>query len=397
MFPSQQPAVPITVAFTFLDLSEGGAQRLALDTCSHLDPARFRPVLVCARGQGALLSEARARGIPIHRLGRLRHGWDPLAPLALARCYRRLGAGIVQVPLYSRVAPYARLAAFLAGTPLCVGHEHSRPAPPPRLRRRIDRALLGLPRQRFLAVSAADAVWLRGEGVPAEAIGLLPNGIPLERFEGLDRRVARRALGLPPEGPVLLVPARLHPQKRHVDLIAAMVLLAPRRPDLRMLCAGDGPLRPRLEALAASAGLDGQLRFLGHREDMPRLMAAADLVVLASEVEGSPLALLEAQAAGRAVVASRVGGVPEIVEDGRTGRLVPPGQPAQLAEAMAGLLDDPSLRQAMGRRAAERARKTHGIDRYSRALERQYSAWLGELSDGATRHEPARQVQGCRR
>lgn len=374
-------AAPATVAFSFLDFGEGGAQRLALDTMRQLDPDRFRPVLVCARGRGSLLPAARAAGIPVRCLGRLERGWDLGAVIALAGAYRALDARIVQVPLYSRVAPYARLAARLAGVRLTLLHEHSRPAPPRPLRRAADRALARLlPRERYLAVSQADRAWLLDAGLPDSRIAVLHNGIDVERFAGADRAAARRASRLPAEAPILLVPARLHPQKRHVDLLAALAHLAPRLPDLQVLCAGDGPLRDRLEALARSAGLDDRVRFLGHREDLPTLLAAADLVVLPSRIEGLPLAILEAQASGRAVLATAVGGLPELIQDGRTGRLVPPGRPAALADAIASLLSDRPALEAMGARARAQARRRFRIQDQVRQLENLYTRWLEDLA-----------------
>jgi len=373
---------PVTVAFTFLDFGEGGAQRLALDTWSQLDPDRFRPALVCARGRGSLVAAARESGLPVRILGRLERAWDLMTVIALARAYRDLGAEIVHLPLYSRVTPYARLAARLAGVPLTVAQEHSRPAPPRRLRRRVDRVLMSLlPSTRFLAVSEADRDWLiHTGGVAAAQIAVLRNGIAVERQDGPNRAVAREALGLPEAAPIILVPARLHAQKRHVDPLAAATRMAPRLPGLLILCAGDGALRRPLEALTASAGLEDTVRFLGHRDDMPRLLAAADLVVLPSRIEGLPLALLEAQAAGRAVVATAVGGVPEIIEDGQTGRLVPPGQPAALAEAVLALFEDAPTREAMATRARAQVRSAHRIEDCTRQLETYYTAWLAEVN-----------------
>jgi glycosyltransferase involved in cell wall biosynthesis len=375
---SPADSAAVTVAYVFLDFGEGGAQRLALESWARLDRDRFRPALVCARGRGSLMPAARAAGIPLRSLGRMERGWDLGAVPALARAFRELDASIVHVALYSRVAPYARLAAHLAGLPLIVCHEHSRPAPASALRAAVDRLLLRLrPATRFLAVSAPDREQLQAAGVPSENIEILGNAVDTRRFAPGDRAAARHALGLPLDREILLVPARLHPQKRHVDLLAALAILdAERRP--LVLLAGDGPLRRPLEALARNAGLDSQLRFLGHREDLPELYAAADLVILPSRVEGSPLALLEAQACGRAVLASDVGGVAEIIEDGDTGRLLPPGRPELLAAALSALLDDGPARGAMEVRARQRALAHFDIGAQVRQLESCYNGWLAE-------------------
>lgn len=400
---SPTDSAAVTVAYAFLDFGEGGAQRLALETWARLDRDRFRPALVCARGRGSLMPAARAAGIPLRCLGRMERAWDIGAVPALARAFRELDASIVHVALYSRVAPYARLAALRSGLPLVICHEHSRPARPSALRAAVDRMLLGLrPATRFLAVSDADRETLRAGGAPLQHIEVLGNAVDVQRFAPRDRSAARRALGLPLDRRILLVPARLHPQKRHVDLLAALAILdAERRsetieaaarqtaPGLAadpaseaplVLLAGDGPLRRALEALTRCAGLDSQICFLGHREDLPALYAAADLVILPSRVEGSPLALIEAQACGRAVLATDVGGVAEIVEDGATGRLVPSGRPDRLAAALADLLGDGPARAAMEARARERALSHFDIGAQVRQLESYYAGWLAEVN-----------------
>lgn len=370
---------PRVVAHVFLDFGQGGAQRLALEAWRQLDPARYRPLLICARAAGAAVPEARAAGVPVAVLGRLGRAGDLGAPWALARALRAAGAALLQTPLYSRVAPYARLAAALAGLPLTVNHEHSRPAAPPWIRRAADRLLDRLPGQRYLAVSEADARDLRRQGIAPERIACLPNGIHLAAYGREDRAAARRALGLPSELPILLTPARLHPQKRHADLLAALAHLDEGgRRDWLLLCAGEGELRAALEAQAAAAGLAGRVRFLGRRSDLPRLYAAADLVVLASAVEGQPLAALEAQAASRPVLATAVGGVPEVVADGRSGLLVPPGDPAALAAALARLLDDGALRRTLGEAAGHWARRHFDIADHVRVLQELYDRWLVE-------------------
>lgn len=373
---------PVTVAHVFLDFGQGGAQELALAAWRHLDPARYRPALICARGEGAAVAAARDMGVPVQVLGRLEYPRDWGAVPAIAAALRACGAAIAQTPLYSRVAPYARLAAGQAGLPLTIAHEHCRPLAPGRARRLADRLLDRLPGQRYLAVSRADAAWLAAQGIDPRRMATVLNGIATERFGSEDRTTARAALGLAAQDLLLLTPARLHPQKRHADLLAAVALLADRFPRLRLLCAGDGPLAEALTALAAAAGLGERVQFLGRRPDMPRLYAACDLVVLCSEIEGLPLALLEAQAAGRAVVATRVGGVPEAVREGESAVLVPPRDPVALAAAIEALERDPAARARMGAEGQRLARASFGIQTHARALQAQYDRWLAEVPRG---------------
>jgi glycosyltransferase involved in cell wall biosynthesis len=374
MGPTLTARPPATVVYAFLDFRDGGAQRLALRTCRYLDPAAFRPRLVCLRARGPLVDAAEVAGIPVAVLGRLTRPFDAGAVLVLARWLRSVRADIIHVSLYSRAAPYARLAARLAGVPLTVAHEHCRAAPPGHLRRLVDRRLA--PGTHFIAVSQADRADLLAAGIPPAAIDVVYPGIELDRFAPGDRVAARAALGLPAGRPIVLVPARLHPMKRHIDLLAAFPRLVAGVPDILVLCAGGGPLASALPALAQAAGWSDQIRFLGPRDDLPRLLAASDVVALASRAEGLPAALIEAQVAERAIVATAVGGVAEMVADGVTGRLVPPGAPEALADALIELLTDAEARGRMATRARDLAVGRFGIEAATRRLETIYSREL---------------------
>lgn len=368
------PGRPFTVAFGFLDLAEGGAQRLTLAACRPLAEVGVRPVLLCARGRGRLAEAARARGLEVVALGRLDRPWDLGAVPALATALDRLDASVLHVSLYSRASPYLRCAARLAGTPLVVAHEWGRAGRPPLLRRLVDRLLRR--GTRFVATSEAHRRQLAAAGVADENLVVVRSGIEIERFAEGAPPAARAALGLDREVPIVLVPARLHPMKGHRDLLAAMPALLCRHPRLTVLCAGDGPAAGELRQSVAAAGLDGSVRLLGHREDIPRLLAAADLVALPSRSEGLPAALLEAYAARRAVVATAVGGVPEALVDGREGRLVPPADPAALGAAIADLLDAPQLRQRMGAEGHSRVVAEYRVESTAAALASAYRAWL---------------------
>ena len=162
-----------------------------------------------------------------------------------------------------------------------------------------------------------------------------------------DRATARRELDLAADAPVALCAARMVEQKRHDVLIRAWARV---RPDAVLLLAGDGPLRGDVERQVAQLGLTGRVRVLGARSDMPRLLAAADVCTLSSDWEGLPVALLEAMACGRPVVATAVDGVAEVLRHGG-GELVPPGDDEALGRALDGLLGDPAAARAAGEAA----------------------------------------------
>ncbi|MEO8196996.1 MAG: glycosyltransferase [Thermoanaerobaculia bacterium] len=368
------PAAPRTVVFGFLDLGEGGAQRLTLATCAALDRRRFRPVLLCARGDGSLVEPARALGLPVRALGRLRRPFDLAAVPLLAEALRELEADIVHVPLYSRASPYLRLAARLAGVPLVVVEDWSLPAKLPALRRSADRLLRG--GARFVAASRAQERDLLRSGVPALAIAVVHAGVDVARFGSGARSAARAAFGLAADIPIALVPARLVPAKGHDDLLSALPAVLAHEPRLQLLFAGQGPLAGALASRLRSEGLERSVRLLGQVEDMSELYAAADFVVLPSRIEGLPSVLLEAFAARRAVVATDVGGVAEALTDGDEGRLVPAGDRAALAAAVADLATDSVLRERMAERGRARVERDFRLDQATLRLEAVYERWL---------------------
>ncbi|MFP5502637.1 MAG: glycosyltransferase, partial [Candidatus Sericytochromatia bacterium] len=169
--------------------------------------------------------------------------------------------------------------------------------------------------------------------------------------------------------------ARLMPVKNHAMLIEAFARGLGGAPDAHLLLVGEGELRPALERQVAEAGLTGRIHLMGKRTDIPETLAAADAFVLASDWEGNPLSVLEAMAAGKPVVATAVGGVPELVT-AETGRLVPPGDTVAMAEALKAAYALPDVRQRMGERAALRAEAAFDVAAMARAYEALYTRLL---------------------
>lgn len=182
------------------------------------------------------------------------------------------------------------------------------------------------------------------------------NGVDLARFERLpDRQASRRALGTTPGDIVAVVVGRLCAGKGQAAAIAAAASVRERVPGFKLLLVGDGPLAPELRALAGERGTAGDVIFAGFRGDIEAVLSASDLFLLASEAESLPLSVLEAMAAALPVVSTDVGGLSEAIEDGVTGRLVPPGDPAALADAIVEVLGSPDRGAAMGRAGRLRA------------------------------------------
>lgn len=199
-----------------------------------------------------------------------------------------------------------------------------------------------------IAISAAARDALAARGLDAARIAVVPSGVAVESFRDLDRTAARRALAIDDERPVLAIVASLHTRKGHAVLLEALAEVLRRGARPLCLAAGTGPEGEALHDQARRLDLAGTVRWLGQVQDVRPVLAASDVVVMPSLAEGLGVAAIEAMAAGRAVVASRVGGLPELIDDGVQGLLVPPGDAAALAAALVRCLDDVALRERLG-------------------------------------------------
>jgi glycosyltransferase involved in cell wall biosynthesis len=222
--------------------------------------------------------------------------------------------------------------------------------------------------------------------VPVGRLAVVPNGLDTNRYrtDAARRAAVRAALGLYDDEFLWLAVGRLHDQKDHASLLEAVAHLVPSRPALAI--AGDGPLRGPLETMATGLRIDPPVRFLGRRGDVPDLLNAADGLVLSSAWEGSPNVILEAMAAALPVVATDVGGVPELVRPGETGFVVPPHDARALSTAMGFVMALPvSGRRNMGTWARERVEREHSLD----AMRRAWFTTLERCDAGDRRHSHA--------
>jgi len=215
----------------------------------------------------------------------------------------------------------------------------------------------------MVANSRAAAEQLISQGIRAHRIDIVPNGIDLTPFP--ERHVWRPARRI-------TTVACLREGKRIDVLIAAAPRILARHPDIEIQIVGDGPCREALIALARSAGVLPRVQFMGHRDDVPAILTASDLFVLPSASEASPNVVLEAMAARLPVVATRVGGIPELVDDGVTGHLVPPSDPDALATAILDLLDHPNRAAAFGQAGRMRIAREYSFDRMVAQFEALY-------------------------
>ncbi|MFC4949913.1 glycosyltransferase [Pseudonocardia sp. GCM10023141] len=361
---------PLRVLFVVPDLGVGGAERHVATLAPALDPARFTASVVCIGDEGALFAGLAAAGVPAGALHRRRN--PLLALIGLVRLMRRDRPDIVITRGYNAEA-LGRIAALLTRVPRSVVWVHNcgDVVPRGRVRTVVDR-LLAPATSAYYAVAHGQRPYLTGElGYPDPKIEVIHNGVDVARFPLAVADPALAAeLGVDPAAPVIGIVAVLRPEKDHETLLRATRLVIDEVPDTRLLVIGDGPVRGELERLARDLGIADSVTFLGTRPDVGRLLGLVDVVVLSSHtVECFPMALLEAMAAGVPTVGTAIGGVPEMIDDGVTGHVVPPRDPRALADALVKMLRDPQRSAAMGRAARRRVESLFTLDRSVRGAE----------------------------
>jgi glycosyltransferase involved in cell wall biosynthesis len=266
------------------------------------------------------------------------------------------------------------LAAVLTRTPRLVVWVHNCGdlGGRPRHRRLVDRLLAPLV-DAVYGVAHGQVPYITEDlGYPAEKVRVVQNGADLSDRVGDDERdedVARE-FGIAPDEPIVGITAVLRTEKDHPNLLRAMRIVLAEQPRARLLVIGDGPERTATEKLAAELGLADRTVFTGYRDDVPRLLRGLDVFTLSSRiVECFPMALLESMAAARPAVCTAVGGIPEMIEEGLTGHVVPREDPEALAEGLLRVLRDPRSARAMGRAARERLEREFSIERSIREAE----------------------------
>jgi glycosyltransferase involved in cell wall biosynthesis len=363
--------------YFFVDSSEfGGAEKALLTLIRGLDRERWTSSLVYHPGPGVepLAAEAAAASCELIPVPPMPEGLVGARRAAsFSGLLRRRRPDVFHAHLTWPIACKFGLMAAVAGrVPAVVATHHL--VPPFVLTRRADfqQRLLGSWVDRRIAVSEDTARSLVALfGWPREKIEVVHNGIPLPA-QPVAADPELRAELRQGQLAIVLVPARLDPLKGHEVLLEAARTLE----GVQVAFAGDGPERARLEGLVDELALSGRVNFLGFREDMPRLFASADVVVLPSLAEGLPLSLLEAMAAGTPVVATAIGGTDEAVEDGITGLLVPPSDAPALAAAVERVLADPEEARRRAEAGAARVASLFAADRMVERVEALYEELL---------------------
>ena len=363
---------PIRVLFVVPDLRVGGAERHVTTLLPRMNPERFTPSVVCIGKEGELFADLLAAGVDSRalHLGGKRQAARALRKLVSIT--RRERPDVVVVRGYN-AETLGRIAARAAGVEHTVMWVHNIGDPSPRssVRTTVDRALTRWT-SAYFGVAEAQRRYLVDElGYPDDKIRIIHNGVDPALFDVNTDRSALTEFGWTEGDPVVGILAELSPIKDHATFLRAARIVINEMPRARFLVIGDGACRPQLEALCSELRITSNVHFAGVRRDVARLLRAIDVFALSSvTVECFSIALLEAMACGRPAVCTAVGGIPEMINDGETGYLVPPKDPQQLAVRLVDLLSNPQTARRMGRAGRDRVEAEFNLDRSVEAAQR---------------------------
>lgn len=362
------------VLFVIDELDIGGTEQQILELVKRLDRDRYVPMVACFR-PGRVSAEIESAGVPVFTL-RKRAKLDLRLIAGLVGLMRRERIDIVQTYLFT-ANTWARLAAIIARVPVIVTSERNVDMWETRFKPTIGR---WLDRFTYRTTGNSQAVkdYLVKKGLAPHKVDVIYNGVDPERFEEepVTPGVTRSELGIPPHHSVVGLLARLEPQKDPVTFLRAAVILVKKLPTVSCLVIGGGSLQAELEREAQALGLGDRVTFTGPRRDVARLLAACDVSVISSVKEGMSNSIMESMAAGKPMVATRVGGNAELIAEGETGFLVPPRDPAAIANAVLCILEDPALAKAMGHQARVRIAQRFSVEAMVKSTERLYGEAL---------------------
>lgn len=364
---------PVRVMHLVFRLYRGGMEHNVVKLVNALERSRVTSS-ICSCMPADSLKLRLAPDVPLFELTR-HQGTDVRLILRLARLFRRERPDVLHTHSWGTLCE-GFLAARLARIPVVVHGEHGTMELRPR-NRAVQRFLWSRVDQ-VLSVSSRLAERMAATmEFPEARIAVIRNGVDLTRFTWDARDAVRRELDVAPDECLIGTVGRLEPVKDHATLLSALALLAGKEHAFRAVIVGEGSLMNRLDACVSDLRLGRRVRLLGPRADVERILAALDVFTLTSRSEGLPNTVLEGMAAGLPVVATDVGGTAELVTHGVTGLLVPPEDPAALADAFAELLTNHERRAAMATAARQRAEREFTLDRMVRRYQDLYVSLAG--------------------
>ena len=360
-------------------LAVGGAERLVVHLIEHLCRERFAPVCICLESPLGTHYEARvqASGAPLYFLGK-GAGANGGALRQLSALFRQYHPAVVHTHIIGLNYAYPLMIRYRTPARVHTVHSLALREMGVRVGAWVRQLAFRYRIGRVVPVAVADEVQASIQqlyGYPDPL--LIPNGIPTDEYAPDPNKRAqwRQTHGIEPHATVLTHIGRFAPPKNHLLLIEAFARVHASTP-LYLLLVGGGELENAVREQVAGLGLQERVRFLGVRADVADILRASDVFVLSSRVEGNPLSVMEAMAAGLPVVSTAVGGVPELVREGETGLLVPSEDAGALAQALQALVDDAARRRAMGAAARQHAVAHFDIRHTVRGYEQLYEALL---------------------
>jgi sugar transferase (PEP-CTERM/EpsH1 system associated) len=386
--PIRDNALPPLVVHLIYRLDIGGLETLLVDTINRMPAREYRHAVVCLTDYTDFARRITRPGVELFALHK-RPGLGLGSHLALFKLLRRLRPAILHTYNLGTIE-YAAVA-LLAGVPVRVHAEHGRDASDPHGSNRkhnLLRRLLVPVIDRYVPVSRDLERWLREVvGIPDARNRLIDNGVDTERFRAQPLPADPAEAWQQPGAFVIGTVGRLQDVKHHAGMVDAFIrlraLLPEQRDRLKLAIVGDGPLREQLERQVAAAGIGDAVFLAGARADVAPVMRSFSLFALSSIAEGTPVTLLEAMASELPVVATAVGGIPELVADGTTGTLVPPNDPERMAQALAAYVRDPALVRAHGAAARLRVEQKYSMA----AMLASYLALYDGLCKTKTNHQ----------
>jgi len=368
----------INVLYLITELNIGGAEKVVAKIAAHLQKDRYNALVSCLYDPGLVADEILKSGIQVVNLG-ARDKWDVGAAGRLFRLLKRENIQILHSHLF-HANLLGRIAGKMAGVPIIISTRHNVELGG-KGRELLNRWTIGCSDVTIAVSEQVRDAEMRWMGLSPRRLVTIYNGIDIERFKNLDPKEAnafRHELHIDQDAPLIGVIARFHRQKGHSILLDTSPSILDRFPSAKILLVGEGGTRVAIEEKVQKLGLSDFILPTGIRQDIPHVLSALDLFVLPSLWEGMPIVLLEAMAAGLPVVATRVGGVPELVEDGATGLLVPAHDPEALAKAIIALLQDRERAEAMGQAGRERVERYFSVERMVQQTEALYEELVRE-------------------
>jgi glycosyltransferase involved in cell wall biosynthesis len=360
-------------------LSPGGAERNLYYLAPHLQKSRLRYGICCLARRGQFADVVERLGLPVFELGyRKRHFFRTV--LRLTRLLKEKRVNVLHTHLFE-CGLVGRLAAWLAGVPVIIVHEHGKTLWKKWYHRLFERVAIHGTDLRIAVSKDIMGLRLELEKTPPSKIRVVFNVVDPVMFEVDDRtrRDKRKELGLDGRFVIGTV-GRLIDAKAYDLLLEVARQVCAVKPDVRFVLVGDGPSAAQLQDLRQQLGLAEKVLMLGQRGDIPELMAAMDLYIITSKREGLPVTLIEAMMAGKTIVSTAVGGIPDALSHNENGIIVEPGSKEALVKAVLKIMDDPETMQRLGTRAKATALMRYAPEQVLSQLETIYEELL--LSKG---------------